>query len=322
MPLDFPTSPTVGIRTSIDNKIWEYNGKGWKLLPNQIQGIQGAQGLANQGVQGLAGSSQGTQGTQGVQGVQGTLGGSAGFPYQYSTTTTAADPGTGFFRFNSTTVGSITEMYISDLDTNSVDRSGALLTLDDSGGTDSARIYLPIGATGFTVSLTVTGTITNNGTWLTIPVSYTSGALPSNNELRSVIGVRNGLQGVQGVTGPVGTVKRTVGVSIDGGGSVITTGTKGYVEVPYAGTINEWKIIADVSGSATFDVWKANAAIPTNANSITAAAKPTLTAAQRATSTTLTGWTTNVAANDVFGFEVESATTITKAVLIVVIQQA
>ena len=114
---------------------------------------------------------------------------------------------------------------------------------------------------------------------------------------------------------------RSVGISIDGGGTVITTGTKGYVEVPYAGTITEWKIIATPSGSVTFDIWKSNAAIPTNSNTITASAKPTLTTAQRATSTTLTGWTTSVSVNDVFGFEVESATTVTKAVLIVVIQQ-
>lgn len=120
---------------------------------------------------------------------------------------------------------------------------------------------------------------------------------------------------------PSRTILRTVGVSIDGGGTVITTGTKGYVEVPYAGTITGWKIISNASGSAVFDVWKSNAAIPTNANTITASAKPTLTTAQRATSTTLTGWTTGVAVNDVFGFEVESASTITKATLILVIQQ-
>jgi hypothetical protein len=130
-----------------------------------------------------------------------------------------------------------------------------------------------------------------------------------------------GLQGLQGILGNTPTVNRTIGISIDGGGTVVTTGTKGYVEVPYSGTIIEWKIIADLSGSAVFDVWKSNAAIPTNANTITASAKPTLTTAQRATSTTLTGWTTGVSVNDVFGFEVESASTITKAVLILVIQQ-
>jgi hypothetical protein len=122
----------------------------------------------------------------------GTNGASAGFPYQFSTTTTAADPGTGFFRFNSATTTSITEMYISDLDVNSTDRSGALLTFDDTTGSDKARIYIPGFGTGYTVSITVTGTITNNGTWLTIPVTFDTGALPANNETRNVIGIRNG----------------------------------------------------------------------------------------------------------------------------------
>lgn len=126
----------------------------------------------------------------------------------------------------------------------------------------------------------------------------------------SIIGVAN-----------YSTIDRAVGITVDGGGSVLTTGTKGYIEVPYSGTIIEWKIIADVSGSVVFDVWKLNAAIPTNSNSITASAKPTLTSSQRATSTTLTGWTTGVSANDVFAFEIESATTVTKATLTLVIRQ-
>lgn len=245
MPLDFPTSPTLNQTYSLGNKTWSWNGAGWQLVPNQVQGIQGAQGLANQGVQGLAGTSQGTQGTQGLgsQGLQGTLGGSAGFPYTFSTTLTASDPGTGFFRFNSATTGSITEMYISDLDTNSVDRSSALLTLDDTAGTDRARIYLPVGSTGFTVSLTVTGTITDNTTWLTIPVSFTSGALPSNNELRSVVGVRNGIQGVagsaQGTQGLQGTFgPATIPESTDtfGSGDTIVAADNGKL-VSFASSI-------------------------------------------------------------------------------------
>ena len=74
MALDFPSSPTIGFTTSISDKIWQWNGKGWKLLPNQIQGIQGTQGLQGiQGIQGIQGT-QGLQGIQGVQGVQGTQG--------------------------------------------------------------------------------------------------------------------------------------------------------------------------------------------------------------------------------------------------------
>jgi Tfp pilus assembly protein PilV len=65
-----------------------------------------------------------------------------------------------------------------------------------------------------------------------------------------------------------------------------------------------------------FDIWKAAApTIPTVANTITAAAKPTLTSQQTNASTTLTGWTTAVAANDMLGFNVDSATTVSWAVL-------
>lgn len=71
MPLDFPTSPSVGTRVTIDVKTWEYNGKGWKLIPNPTQGLQGSQGTALQGVQGSLSNFQGTQGVQGRQGTQG-----------------------------------------------------------------------------------------------------------------------------------------------------------------------------------------------------------------------------------------------------------
>jgi len=33
MALDFPTSPSVNDTVTIGTKTWQYNGKGWKLLP-------------------------------------------------------------------------------------------------------------------------------------------------------------------------------------------------------------------------------------------------------------------------------------------------
>jgi hypothetical protein len=97
---------------------------------------------------------------------------------------------------------------------------------------------------------------------------------------------------------------------IDGGGAVLTTGAKGYLDVPFACTILAWRIIADAAGSCVVDVWKKAGAVPTVADTIAAAAKPTLTAAQLNTDTTLTGWTTSVAAGDILGFNVDSATTV------------
>jgi hypothetical protein len=112
---------------------------------------------------------------------------------------------------------------------------------------------------------------------------------------------------------------RTFGITIDGAGSAITTGVKGYTRVPYACTINKVSLIADQSGSLVVDVWKDSFANypPTDADSITASAPPTLSSAIKAEDTTLTGWTTSVTAGDTIGFNVDSASTVTRAHLIV-----
>lgn len=106
----------------------------------------------------------------------------------------------------------------------------------------------------------------------------------------------------------------TIGATIDGSGGTITFGVKGYVQVPYACTINSWRIIANASGSIVVDVYKAAApTIPTV--SITGSAKPTLSSQQTATSSTLTGWTTSIAANDILGFNVDSASIVSWVVV-------
>jgi hypothetical protein len=115
-----------------------------------------------------------------------------------------------------------------------------------------------------------------------------------------------------------GTVKQvisTAGVTIDGGASTPTTGSKAFLQIPFDGTITGWTLIADVSGSASITVKKGTfSAFPTN-SSIVASAPPTLSSAQKATSTTLTGWTTAVAAGDVLEFVLTSATTVKRLIL-------
>lgn len=111
----------------------------------------------------------------------------------------------------------------------------------------------------------------------------------------------------------------TVGITIDGGGSAITTGLKGFVECPFAGTIVSATIVAETSGAIVIDVWKdtyANFPPTASPDSITASAKPTITASgTKSQDTTLTGWTTSVAAGDIFAFNVDSCTSITRATL-------
>lgn len=104
---------------------------------------------------------------------------------------------------------------------------------------------------------------------------------------------------------------RTYNIIIDGGGFVITTGAKPAFEVGGACTITSWRVLSDQSGSIVVDIKKATYSGLATFSSIAASAKPTLSSAQKAENTTLTGWTTSVAAGDWIQPVVDSATTVT-----------
>jgi hypothetical protein len=93
-----------------------------------------------------------------------------------------------------------------------------------------------------------------------------------------------------------------VEAAFDGTGQAITTNVFINVEIPFAGTITRWTIVADQSTTSTVDVYKVNAALPTVSNKITSSAPPSISASTYASSTTLTGWTTTCAARDVIQF--------------------
>lgn len=109
-----------------------------------------------------------------------------------------------------------------------------------------------------------------------------------------------------------GTLSGSFGITIDGGGSAITTGNKGYLTIPYGGTITGWKMISDQSGSCVVDVWKTANTIPTSSNTITGTEKPTLSSQQISSDLSLSTWTSSVSAGDVFAFYVDSVSTITR----------
>jgi len=130
--------------------------------------------------------------------------------------------------------------------------------------------------------------------------------------------------GVHGVG--AGTVAKTSDIPskvialtfiIDGGGSAITTGQKGHLEIPFACTITGWTLLADQSGSIVIDVWKDTYANfpPTVADTIAGSEKPTLSSAQKNQDLTLTTWTTAVAAGDILAFNVDSVSTVTRVTL-------
>lgn len=96
--------------------------------------------------------------------------------------------------------------------------------------------------------------------------------------------------------------------------TTITTGDTGCYSGSgsFTGTINRLDIIGNAAAlaacSITVDIWKRNAAIPTASQKISASAPATLSSATVSQSGSLSGWTTSVAANDIWGATVASVT--------------
>ncbi len=108
---------------------------------------------------------------------------------------------------------------------------------------------------------------------------------------------------------------------IDGGGSTITTGVKGDLEIPFACTIVRATLLADQSGSIVVDIFKCTYAQfddsthPVSGDKITASAPPTISSATKAQDSTLTGWTTAITAGDILRFNVNSVSTCQRVTL-------
>ena len=117
---------------------------------------------------------------------------------------------------------------------------------------------------------------------------------------------------VVNATMAAGITGGSIGFAISGGGSVLTTGVKGSLRIPYACTITGAYLLADQNGDIQIDIWKDSYGNypPTNADSITASAPLTLSGAIQATDTTLTGWTTSISAGDIIYFNIDSVANI------------
>lgn len=151
---------------------------------------------------------------------------------------------------------------------------------------------------------------------LSLPTSQLSGSIVLTSQVSGILPVANGGTGIS--TGLV----ESFGITIDGGGSAITNGTYSVRSMPTAGVITSWVLLADTTGSITVDIKKSTfSGYPTTA-SITAAAIPAISAAQKNSSSTLTGWTTSFAAGDVMQFVVSGSATVTKVTLTVLYTRA
>jgi hypothetical protein len=160
-----------------------------------------------------------------------------------------------------------------------------------------------VGATGPTGPTGVTGATGPTG-----PTGVTGATGPT------------GVTGATGPTGPTGpgNATRSITFVIDGGGATITTGIKGDLRIPFSCTITGVTLLADQAGAIVIDIWKDTFANfpPTDADSITASAPPTLSNPdEESEDTTLTGWTTSISAGDILRFNVDSVTSIQRVTL-------
>ena len=171
--------------------------------------------------------------------------------------------------------------------------SGSLFSVNDISGIPILEVF-----SDDTVKI---GTFNNEAIIVSGDYSYITG---------SYNGDGSGLTNISGSSlyDNIRTYRFEMGVSST---TEISTGAKGLKTVPYLGTIIGWKLVSDTATSTVVDLWKSNGSIPTISDTITGTAKPTLSAAQLATSTTLTGWTTSVSPDDVFLLYVDSNTVAT-----------
>lgn len=121
---------------------------------------------------------------------------------------------------------------------------------------------------------------------------------------------------------PSGVYTAAIPFIIDGGGAMITTGMKGYIEVPFNCSIQQATLLADVSGSIVVDIFKctyaqfdAGVTHPVSTDKITASSPPTISSGTKYQDDVLSGWTLAIGAGDVLGINVNSVTSIARVTL-------
>lgn len=112
------------------------------------------------------------------------------------------------------------------------------------------------------------------------------------------------------IAGP-GSLTGAIGTIVNGQGGVVSTGSKGFITIPYNCTINTWYVAADVSGSIQFDVKRSGTSIVGGGGN-----KPLLSSAISGNAT-VSGWTsTTITAGDILEWNVDSAATVTNVSLV------
>lgn len=169
--------------------------------------------------------------------------------------------------------------------------------------------------TNVTISSVSTAiTVAQGGTGVT---SITANAIVVGNTTGAITTISPGTAGFALVSNGTNwlATQQFVGVEfiIDGGGSAITTGIKGYVEIPFAGNITQWTLLADTTGNITVDILKDSYAnYGTNTSAVGGGTKPVISSATKGQSAPSSWTSTTINAGDIIGFNVTAVGTITR----------
>jgi len=211
--------------------------------------------------------------------------------------------------------------HVGDLDDDGHDTLGgggggsALEVLDEGVSLDTAVVSIDVVGAGI-VATNVSHAVTLG---LDSDLNTIAGLSPSNDDIMQLkAGAWTNRTMAQLKTDLA--IKAAIPIVIGDGSTAMATGSKGFIEVPFACTILSNRLQADVAGDIVVDVKKATyAGLPTT-SSICASAKPTIVATnQKSEDTTLTGWTTSITAGDWLEFNVDSVTTIKRVTLSIVV---
>lgn len=107
---------------------------------------------------------------------------------------------------------------------------------------------------------------------------------------------------------------------LDDGGVAITTGNKGYLQLPFAGTFTSVALLGNTTGSIVVDLWMCSysafdggVTTPSAANSIVGGNYPTITSGTKYQISNLSAWgTTGFSATDILCFVVNSCSSFTR----------
>ena len=113
---------------------------------------------------------QGQTGNTGPTGPQGQFGG-ASFEYQFDTTTSDNDPGSGNVRLNNSTQNTATHIYVDKTDANSIDIDDYMRTIDDSTSTIKGHVKMSSKATPADFIMFTISALTEHTSYFDITVS-------------------------------------------------------------------------------------------------------------------------------------------------------